>query len=411
MNTNILTLYKEFEDAKKYWEEKLGGEINQLKLPVDYPNNNNYTYGTREMALGEELSKKLLSLGKNQDLLIFIIMLTSLKILFYKYTGQEDILVAAPTYKDENIQKVNKYVILRDILRADMSFKELLVNVKQTVSQGYKNQHYPVEKLIELIEESNGDILALNTVLMMKGIHNEGANEDIGKSFTNNLKLLVSVEGNYLNIKTIYNASLFKEESIRTLVERYEYILSQAVEDLNKKLTDFTIITEIEKEKIIHEFNNTTRDYPHNKTIHQLFEEQAQKTPEKTAIVYRNREVTYSSLNKEANKLANYLIATQDIKPDTLIGLFMENSIEQITAILGILKAGGAYVPISTGLPEERIKTIINDSQIKFMVSTKKNIKMLNKLQWECKTLENFLCMHSEDIYSEPEKHERGLMD
>ncbi len=411
MNTNILTLYKEFEDARKYWEEKLGGEITQLKLPFDYPKNNNYTYGTHEMVLGEELSKKLLSLGKNQDLLLFIIMLTGLKILLNKYTGQEDILVAAPTYKDENIQKINKYVIFRDILKDKMSFKELLVNVKQTVSQGYKNQHYPVEKLIEQIEENNGDILVLNTALMMEGIHCKGANEDIAKSFTNNLSLLVSVEGNYINIRTVYNASLLKEESIRTFVERYEYVLSQAVEDLNKKLTDFTITTETDKEKIIHEFNNTTGDYPYNKTIHQLFEEQVQKTPEKTAIVYRNREVTYSSLNKEANKLANYLIATQDIKPDTLIGLFMENSIDQITAILGILKAGGAYVPISTGLPEERIKTIINDSQIKFMVSTKKNIKMLNKLQWECKTLETFLCMDSEDIYSEPESQESGLMD
>ncbi|MFZ5987609.1 MAG: amino acid adenylation domain-containing protein [Bacillota bacterium] len=411
MNANILTLYREFEDARKYWEDKLGGEISELKFPVDYAKTNRYIKGNYEMVLDEELSGKLTALSKNQDLLLYIIMMTGMKVLLYKYTGQEDVIVGAPVYKDDDIQKLNRYVALRDFLHDEMSFKELLMSVKQTVSEGFKNQHYPVEKLVEQIEDKNGNLPIFKASMMMDGIHNRGSYEDIASSSMNYFSFIITKEGNKISLGAVYNTCLFKEDSIRVLGERYAYILTQAIGDINKKLKDFTMITEEEKDKILFDFNNTKADYPHDKTIYQLFEEQVAKTPNNTAVVFRDRQLTYIELDKQANKLANYLITAQNIKPDTLVGMFIENSIEQIVAILGILKAGAAYVPISTGLPEERIKTIINDSEIRLMISTKKNIKMLNKLQWECSNLETFICMDTRDIYSEHEAEESGLMD
>lgn len=411
MNTNILNSYREFENARKYWESMLLDNINELKIPTDYQKTKDCTRAHFTMDFERELSDKLLAFSKNQGLLLYIIMMTALKVLLYKYTGQEDIIVASPVYNDEEIEKLNKYIVLRDSLSNEMTFKDLLMNVKQTVSEGYKNQHYPVGKLIEQIEETNGSVLMLKVALRMEGIHKKESIEDALSSALNYFNLSVSKDENKISVRTSYNSCLFKEDSIKALCARFESVLKQAIGDLNKKLKDFSIITEEEKNRILFDFNNTKADFPEDKTIHQLFEEQVEKTPDNIAVVFKDRKLTYRELNREANRLANYLISQHGIKPDTLVGLFIENSIEQIIAILGILKSGGAYVPISKGLPEERIKTIINDSEIDLMISTAKNIKMLNKLQWECKTLESFLCIDTDDIYSVQEAEESGLMD
>ncbi len=411
MNTNILNSYREFENARKYWEGMLSEDINELKIPTDYPKTNECIRAHFEMEFDGELSEKLLAFSKNQGLLLYIILMAGLKVLLYKYTGQSDIIVASPVYKDEEIEKLNKYIVLRDSLKEEMPFKDLLMAVKQTVSEGYKHQHYPVEKLIEKIEDNSGSLLMLKFALSMEGVHKKASDEDILSSCLNYFNLFAIKEDNKIRINITYNSCLFKEDTIKVLGTRFESVLKQAIGDLNKKLKDFSIITQEEKKRILFDFNNTAAQYPNDKTIHKLFEEQVSKTPDNIAVVFKDNQLTYMELDKAANRLANYLFDQHCIRPDTLVGLFIENSIEQLIAILGILKAGGAYVPISTGLPEERIKTIINDSEICLMISTAKNIKLLNKLQWECETLKSFLCIDTKDIYAEQEVQESGLMD
>lgn len=411
MSNNILNLYREYEESRKYWENKLGGEISEIKIPPDFARTYRNKRESCEIAFDEGLSGKLMALAKNQELLLYIIMMTGLKILLYKYTGQEDIVVVSPLYKDEDEHKTNKYILLRDLLEENITFKELLMRVKQTVSEGIKNQHFPLEKLIEHMEENRGTAIATRVALMMEGIHKRETYEDVVNSQDFYFDFTVAVKDNGIGVRVQYNASLFSEESIRALLERYAYIFTQAVSDINKKLGDFSITTEEEKRRILFDFNNTKAYYPENKTIHELFSEQVAKTPDNIALVYNERKMTYRELEDKSNKLANYLIAAHNIKPDTLVGIFIENSIEQIVAILGILKSGGAYVPIATSLPEERIKTMIDDSKIRLLLSTAKNIKILNKLQWECEGFDAFLCLDSEDIYSENEAEESGLMD
>lgn len=411
MSNDVLNLYREYEESRKYWESKLGGEISELKIPVDFAGTNRNKRGSCEIALEEGLSQKLLALSKNQELLLYIIMMTGLKVLLYRYTGQEDIAVVSPLYKDEDTHKTNRYIVLRDFLRDDMSFKELLMDVKKTVSEGIKNQYYPLEKLIEQMEDNRGRALLTKVALMMEGIHKREAYQDIVNSSDSYFDFTIVVKDGGIVVRAEYSTSLFKENSITALLERYAYIFTQAVLDINTKLKDFSIITEDEKKRILFDFNNTKAYYPEGKTIHELFSEQAAKTPDNIAVVFNGRQLTYRELEQQANRLANYLVAAHNIEPDTLVGIFIENSIEQIVAVLGILKAGGAYVPISTTLPEERIRTMIDDSKICLMLSTRKNIKMLNKLQWECESFAAFLCLDTEDVYSENEAEESGLMD
>lgn len=120
----------------------------------------------------------------------------------------------------------------------------------------------------------------------------------------------------------------------------------------------------------LYAYNNTTKDYPQNKTIHQLFEEQSAKTPDNIAVVYENVQLTYKDLNHRANQLANYLRATYAIKGDDLIALCLNRSHYLLIAILGVLKSGGAYVPIDPGYPEDRINFILDDTQARVLITT-----------------------------------------
>ena len=156
---------------------------------------------------------------------------------------------------------------------------------------------------------------------------------------------------------------------------------------------------------------NTTADYPKEQTIQQMFEEQAEKTPENIALVSGKKQLTYRELNRNANRLANYLIKEVKVEPEQSVGILMERSEKMLTSILGILKAGCAYLPIDSGYPAERIKTIINDSQIKSFLTTGKFINILNKLQWECRSFESYLCLDCEDVYSIEEDYQRRLSE
>src|SRR5437763_11450262 len=121
-------------------------------------------------------------------------------------------------------------------------------------------------------------------------------------------------------------------------------------------------LTVAEKHQILAEFNNTKIDYPHHKTVIDLFEEQARLTPQAVAIVFEDEQLTYEELNKYSNQLAHYLLS-KGVEEETLVPICIERSLQMIIAILGILKAGGAYVPIDSEYPEERIRYILEDTR------------------------------------------------
>lgn len=128
-------------------------------------------------------------------------------------------------------------------------------------------------------------------------------------------------------------------------------------------IRNIDILTEVEKKEIVHCFNNTTEEYHREKTIHQLFEEQAVKTPDNAAVVFEGKRLTYRELNEKSNQLARVL-RDKGVKPDSIVGIMVERSLEMVIGIFGILKAGGAYMPIDPDYPKARIEYLLEDSEI-----------------------------------------------
>jgi non-ribosomal peptide synthetase component F len=131
---------------------------------------------------------------------------------------------------------------------------------------------------------------------------------------------------------------------------------------------DYPLLTSIEENQLLIEWNDTKSSYPEDKLIHQLFEEQVIKTPNNVAVVYEDHELTYQQLNEKANQLAHYL-RSLGVGPDTLVAIAVERSLEMIIGLLGILKAGGAYVPLDPSYPSERLQFMLEDTNASVLIT------------------------------------------
>jgi len=183
-------------------------------------------------------------------------------------------------------------------------------------------------------------------------------------------------------IEGIFNfaTSLYDRLTIERMVSHYLLVLEQMVDNKDRLIKDYKLLSQTEFQQIIIDWNKTDVDYPKEKTIHQLFEEQVVKTPDSIAVVFEEQKLTYAELNIKSNQLARYLQSQITINPDTLIGLCLDRSLEMIIGILGILKAGGAYVPLDPKYPEERIKYILEDTNTSLVLTQSYLIENIRKI-------------------------------
>ena len=176
-----------------------------------------------------------------------------------------------------------------------------------------------------------------------------------------------------LNLGCLYKPSLFSEEQICNILKQIEKALQAIVDAPEGRVVDIDIVTDEEKQKIINEFNDTDTDFPKDKSVVELFEEQVRKTPDNTAVIFKDTSVTYRELNEKSNRIASY-IRKKGIQPDDFVAIVAEKSIKMIEGILGIMKAGAAYVPLDPLYPEERNRFILNDCEPKAVLYGKKKL-------------------------------------
>jgi tyrocidine synthetase-3 len=362
-------LTKEREDAKKYWLEKLSAEMLSLSLPIDFVRSQEYEKAEYKIGFDRSSVDKIFEITEERELDLYILLLSVYKILLFKYTGHEDITVASPVF-DGGCQS-NRIIPIRDSIDEEISFNGLINRVAKTVSGGYENQCYPISEIGEMLGITDIKNSFANTVLSFENIHQkelliEGAG--IQAVFVSFKK-----EGKELSGKIEYNSKAYSEDTIKRLSERYSHVLSQVLKDMNIKLADIELITKAERKLILADFNKTTTQFPWDKTICELFEEQAEKVPENTALIFGNKAMTYRELNARSNQLARLLRSkTGDISSNPVIGIMMERSMEMIIGIMGILKAGGAYLPIDPEHPTDRIRHMLEDSKAALLLTEEK---------------------------------------
>jgi amino acid adenylation domain-containing protein len=363
-----------------YWKQKLGGDLPVLELPMDRIRQPIKTLSAHSVVcdLPFSLLEQIKELAKKDGVTTFMIHLAAFKVLLYRYTHQEDIIVGAPV-TNRNRKELEHLIgffvntlAFRTQLNGELSFHELLVRVRETTLEAYEYQDIPFERLVDELhikrDLSNSPIFQVMFVFennpdpvpklpgLSVTLYDLYAEES---SYDLTLYLTESPAG--LRVRFLYNTDIFNESTIQRLMKRFEIILGQVVADPSQSIAKIPVLLPEEHQKLIHEWNDTSVDFPQYSGIHQLFERQVSQFPEAIAVTFEGKSLTYRELNSRANQLGYYL-RSLGVGPDSRVALLVERSLDIMIGLLGILKAGGAYVPIDPMYPKERIEYMLKES-------------------------------------------------
>ncbi|MEC0600840.1 amino acid adenylation domain-containing protein, partial [Bacillus spizizenii] len=210
------------------------------------------------------------------------------------------------------------------------------------------------------------------------GINEESAESRIIENVVNisrfDLTLMATETEKGIKFHLEYCSRLFKKETVERMGKHYSQLLKSAALELDAAISKLNMISEDERNQLIHIFNETNVEYPRHKLMHQLFEEQVQRTPEHIAVIYQDEKITYKELNEKSNSLAVTLIKA-GVKKETVVGIIAEKSIETIIGMLAILKSEGAFLPIDPEYPSDRIKYMLEDSNSNLLLVQNSNIE------------------------------------
>ncbi len=384
-----------------YWLKVFEEEAPVLNLTTDYPRPavQNFEGSHWNFDVDVQLIRELEARAREWNATLYMILLAAYNTLLYRYTGQEDIVVGSPTAgrPHADLQRIPGVFIntlaMRNRPSGSKTFEQLLAEVTENAFNAYENQDYPFEELVGKLDLNRDlqrsplfETIFIMQNIDMKPIRLEGLEIkaypfDVPTSkFDISLNVLETPGGFLFNIE--YCTRLFRQETIERFSRHFVTVLETAARDARLTLSQIDILSQEEKEQLIHRFNDTAGDYPGDKTVHELFEEQVEKTPDHIAVVGTSKNnglITYSQLNQKVNQLA-YLLGSKGVQPGAIVGIMENRSIELVIGILGILKAGGAYLPIDPAFPQERIDYMLTDSNAKVLVSEVSRIRIIGPI-------------------------------
>jgi amino acid adenylation domain-containing protein/non-ribosomal peptide synthase protein (TIGR01720 family) len=378
------------ETQLAYWRERLEDAPAALELPTDRPRPaiQSYRGGSELFYLSAELRERLESLARREGATLFMLLLAAFDVLLWRYTGESDMVIGTPIAnrnRGETEGLIGFFVntlVLRVKLRGEESYEELLKRVREECLGAYGHQDIPFERLVgEMQVErkmSHSPLFQVMFVLQnvqMPPLELAGVKLTPLASETGIAKfdLTLSIEEIEQGLKGsfAYSTDLFERASIKRMVGHFQILLEAILDQPQRRLSDLPLLTAEEKHQLLREWNETTADFPSDKCPHQLFEQQAERTPDAVALIFEDEQVSYRELNAKANRLAHHL-RNLGVGPDVLVGICVERSVEMLVGVLGILKAGGAYLPLDPDYPQERLAFMLSDARIGVLLTQQK---------------------------------------
>ena len=394
---NDLLKSEKMKEQEEYWLNIFSDEVPILNMPTDYerPVVQSFEGDNVNFEASEDLTIDLKNLAKTSKSTMQIVLLSALNILLSKYSEQEDIIVGVaiagrPHADVQNIMGMFVNTLaLRNKPIGNMSYIDFLKEVKKNSLDAYENQNYQIETLVEKLNLSRDmsrnslfDVvlnmidLVDNKTIELKDIELKpyGSKNGISKL---DLTLSAQEHMSKLRFNLEYCIKLFNKESMEMLGRHYINILETIVHSPEIILSKIEMLSESEKGEIINDLSGPNRYYQENMTFQQLFENQVEKSPDNIALVFEGEELTYKEINEKANGLARAL-RDKGVKPDDIVGIMLNRSVEMIVSILAVLKSGGAYLPINPSTPKERIEYMLMDSKVNILLSEKDLIKEIS---------------------------------
>ena len=378
------------EKMAEFWKNQLSGDLEPLDLPADRarPPKESFRGARVSMHLDSGLTESLTARAREEGVTFFMILLAAFKTLLSRYTGQEDLLVGVPIANRQRAEIEGlvgffaNTLVMRTSLSGDPTFRELLHRVKETAIQAYANQDMPFEKLVEMLDvrrnAGHSPVFQVSFALQdfpavtldLPGIT---ASPWPTETRTSKFDLSLAVERTPSGWMATadFSTDLFDSDRIERMLGHWRVMLESVSKDPDQHLHEIPLLTQTERQQLLVEWNDTARDYPRDKCLHQLFEEQVESTPDAVAIEFEGTQLTYRELNSRANQIALHL-RSLGMKPDLLIGLCVDRSPNMVAGLLGILKAGATYVPLDPDFPSERLAFMMEDAAMPLLLTERK---------------------------------------
>ncbi|MCX6318739.1 MAG: amino acid adenylation domain-containing protein [Bacteroidetes bacterium] len=422
------------EASHIYWKNVLGGKLPVLELPGDRvrPAVKTCNGGRVIHQVETEELSLLLSLLKTEGCTLFMGLVSLVNALLYRYTDQEDIIVGTPVAGREQCDledQLGFYVntlSLRTKFSGMEGYRKLLANVKEVLLGAYDHQSYPFDELVEefykevdisrnpmfdvaVVLQNTEQKKKLNEVAETGGIRvrNYEAVERRTSLFDLRFEFIEVEEG--LSLQLEYNSDIFNKDSIERMIQVFSSLIKAVTTAPDTAIGELNILQS--QEAVFSGLDLLGVTYPHNETIVTLFEKQVYALPENTAVISGEERITYDDLNRQANRIARFLLNTVNIAPEDGVGLLLDRSCHCIAAILGTVKARCMYVPMDASTPENRLRFMIKDGEVKVLITESRYIELANRLQWSASCLKNYICLDSINVFEEAEQVENLMMN
>ncbi len=380
---------KNYENLLSYWQGRLAKVPKTLQLPTDRSRPSRMTFiGDRErFRLPKELSLALTAISRQNKVSFFMTLLGAFNVLLCRYTNSIDVTIGSPfanRTKSDWRNLIGFFVntlVLRTDLSNDPTFLDLLKRLREVCIGAFGHSEMPFEKLVEVLNpKRDASYSPLFQVMFnfqntpqdnfsLPGLDAKVEEIDNGTA-KNDLTLELRESNEGLQGFFEYNSDLFDRSTIHRMIGHFRTLLEAIAEQPNRRISKLPLLTQSEKKQLLEDWNQTQADYP-AACIHELFEAQAEKTPDAVALVCEEEQVTYRELNCRANQVAHHLRGL-GVKTETLVAISLKRSLKTVIGLLGILKAGGAYVPLDPSYPKERLAFMLEDSKATILLTQEK---------------------------------------
>ncbi|MFI4918473.1 MAG: amino acid adenylation domain-containing protein [Legionellales bacterium] len=389
------SLSAHFDRLLDYWQTKLAGSV-ALSLPTDHPRPLQIDYRGESVhfVLADALSAQLQGLAREYGVTLYTMLLSGFAIVLSKYTGQTDLLIGTPLVNRQHADLVDligcfiNSLPLRLQLNPDDGLQAQVAAVQADVIEAQWHQDLPFEKLVDALNlgrDASRHPLFQVMFTVMHLTDKADAHARLKPVALDEYRqvakfdLTVSIQEYQSQIKGSiqFATSLFDTSTMKRFIAHYETVLTQMVASPEKPMGMYSLLSAAEHQQILRDWNATANDYPRHKTLHQLFEEQVARTPDSTAIVVEDQQLSYRQLDEASNQLARYLHTHYELTPSSLIALCVGRSVEMVIGLLGILKAGAAFVPIDASYPIRRIQYILDETKSPVLLTEQHLLKQL----------------------------------
>ncbi len=374
------------ERQLSYWKQQLKAAPPLLELPTDRarPTVQSHRGGHQRISLPVRLQADLNTLARREGTTLFMVLLAGFQVLLARYCGQEDIVVGSPIAgrMRAEVEPLIGFFVNMLTLRTDLSgnptAREALARVRAVALGAYEHQDLPFEKLVEVLNppRSQGFSPLFQVAFMYQ------QDQSPATPFLGLLETTETLERRYalfdlglslwesegaLQAELEYRTDLFDPATIQRLLSHYQRVLEAMIADPEQPILKLPLLSDAERQQILVQWNDTRTAIPHQ-SVHELFQDQAQRTPESPALVFRDRSLSYRALNEKANQVAHTLISS-GVRPGMPVGILMDRTLELVVGILGILKCGAAYVPLNVSHPREQWSFVIKDTGLAFLLT------------------------------------------